>query len=93
MKKYDRDEMVKKAFEVSQPEQLKKIGEAIRSRREELDVPVTALANMVSAIGGTSVRGNQIEDLEDGKTRYRVDMLLKVCAVLGLEITIKPIES
>lgn len=87
-KKYDRNELLKNALDISQDDQLKAIGRAIRARREELGMTSTALASLVTARGGTIVRNTQVEGVEKGETLYRIDMALKMCAVLGVELTI-----
>lgn len=87
-KKYDRNELLKNALDISQEDQLKSIGRAIRARREELGMTSTALASLVTARGGTIVRNTQVEGVEKGETLYRIDMLLKICAILGVELTI-----
>lgn len=87
-KKYNRDELLKNALNISQNDQLKSIGRAIRARREELGMTSTALASLVTARGGTVVRNTQVEGVEKGETLYRIDMVLKICAVLGIELSI-----
>ena len=87
-KKYDRNELLKKSLNISQEDQLKAIGRAIRMRREEMGMTSTALASLVTARGGTTVRNTQVEGVERGEILYRIDMILKMCAVLGVELTI-----
>ena len=65
---------------------IKKIGEVIRERRKFLKITQEDLAD----ISGISER--TLRDIEKGLANPELESLMKLCEVLGLELTIGVIK-
>lgn len=65
------------------------IGALVKAKREEQGITLNALTLKAHLLTGKVHTHEQLKGIENGTKGYKLDTLLTVCEILGLEVSVK----